>query len=126
MVRVANLKALNYQPKTVATPEELLLAQQMIAEIVIPGELMMDAAKLVVAVRKHKSVEAAESVLSGSRPMLGLLDFGRIVAFSANRVVVTKEDIALAAPYVLSHRVTVTHEADDNQISARDIINAIA
>ena len=63
MVRVANLKALNYQPKTVATSEELRLAQQMIAEIVIPGELMMDAAKLVVAVRKHKSVEAAESVL---------------------------------------------------------------
>lgn len=105
---------------------ELLVAVRGLMRGVFVGEPMQRAiVDLTSAVRNHKSVEAETTQLSGSRKNLHIMSLARFAALQEDRGIVSFDDIAFAASYVLPHRIGLTEEAIEDEVTAQQIIDEV-
>ena len=91
----------------VATPADLLAAQEAVRGIHVHPELQRYLASIVGATRRHASV----SLGAGPRASLGIQAAAQALAYLEGRDFVTPDDIKQAARGVLPHRLLLSIEA---------------
>ena len=118
------------QLKAVVSSEQLLRAQQVVSEIYIDPKVKEYIVSLVLATR--------EPAASGLKDLVGLIEYGaspratiylnlaaRAHAFLRHRGFVTPEDIKAVAYDVLRHRVSLTYEAEAENLTSEKIVQRI-
>ena len=76
---------------------------------------------IVTATRNHSDIKLGSS----PRGSIALLKLSRAYALFCGRNYVTPDDVKLMAPYVLSHRITLTNAARNEKKDPVDIIDGI-
>jgi MoxR-like ATPase len=116
--------------KSVVTPEQILSARAVLNDLYVDERLEHYVIDLVFATREPDKYR-----LRGIRP---LIEYGasprasihlnvaaRARAFLHHRAYVTPDDVRAVAPDVLRHRITLTYEAEAENVSADDIVRRI-
>jgi MoxR-like ATPase len=114
----------------VAGPEELLRAQQTVADIYVDPKVKDYMVNVVFATR--------EPAQSGVKDLAGYIEYGaspratiylnlaaRAHAFLQHRGFVTPEDVKAVAYDVLRHRVSITYEAEAESLTSEKIVQRI-
>lgn len=122
MLAVDNLDVIDYQTRSVSTPDRILALRRAVQAVAMPSEHKQTIADLVDLTRRDEFIDGEETVLGGSRPLLRIRDLARFMAVNAGRQVSNKTDIRLAAPYVLQHRIEVSNRGADQGMTTREII----
>jgi MoxR-like ATPase len=128
MDRVAGREMPKLSP--VVSPEQVLRAQRVVGEIYIDPKVKEYIVSLVVATR--------DPVASGLKDLAGYIEYGaspratiylnlaaRAHAFLRHRGFVTPEDIKAVAYDVLRHRVSLTYEAEAENLTSEKIVQRI-
>jgi MoxR-like ATPase len=128
MDRVAGREMPKLSP--VVSPEQVLRAQRVVSEIYIDPKVKEYIVSLVVATR--------DPVASGLKDLAGYIEYGaspratiylnlaaRAHAFLRHRGFVTPEDIKAVAYDVLRHRVSLTYEAEAENLTSEKIVQRI-
>ena len=92
--------------EAVATLDELRRAQEEVKQVSIQDDVLDYLLGLVHATREHASVEVGVS----PRGAIALMRASQSYAYLNDRLYVIPEDVKAVAPYVLSHRLTLTLE----------------
>ena len=98
--------------------------QQMIAvveSIHVEDSLLNYIVRLTEATRKLPDVEVGSS----PRGAIALMRAGRAIAAARGRVFVDLDDIKLAAPEVLAHRLVLTGEAEYAKVDPRTLVDQV-
>lgn len=116
--------------KPVIKPEQLLTARDIVKRIYVDEKIKNYILDLIFATRYPSE--------SGLDDLTPLIDFGaspratiylvmaaRAHAFLQGRGFVTPEDIKNIAPDILRHRLTISYEAEAEEISSADIVQRI-
>lgn len=106
--------------KAVADAAELIEARAVVADLRIEDDVLSYLAEVVAATRVQPSVELGAS----PRAAVHLLAASRAIAAMAGRDYVTPDDIARMAQPVLSHRILIRPEAEIEQYTPRNAIEA--
>lgn len=106
--------------QAVTDAAELLEARAVVADLRIEDEVLSYLAEVVAATRTQPSVELGAS----PRAAVHLLAASRAIAALAGRDYVTPDDIARMALPVLSHRILIRPEAEIEQYTPRNAIEA--
>ncbi|TMA32035.1 MAG: AAA family ATPase [Deltaproteobacteria bacterium] len=114
----------------VVTPEQLLKAQKVVSDIYIDPKVKDYIVSIVFATR--------DAAGSGLKDLTGYIDYGaspratiylnlaaRAHAFLRHRGFVTPEDVKAIAYDVLRHRVSLTYEAEAENLTSEKIIQRI-
>jgi MoxR-like ATPase len=128
MDRVAGKTAARLTP--VVTPEQLLRAQQVVSDIYIDPKVKEYIVSVVLATRDAPGAGLAElegSIEYGASPRatIYLNLAARAHAFLRRRGFVTPEDVKAVAYDVLRHRVSLTYEAEAENLTAEKVIQKI-
>ena len=128
MDRVANQAMPKLSP--VVTPEQLASASQVVREIYIDPKVKDYIVNIVVATR--------DAPAAGLKEMAGYIEYGaspratiylnlaaRAHAFLKHRGFVTPEDVKAVAYDVLRHRVSLTYEAEAENLTSEKVIQKI-
>ena len=105
----------------VISKEEFLEMQDACEKVTITDELYSYIARLVRATRTD------ESLLRGASPRatLSLVRMAKASAFADERDFVIPSDIMQQFPYVIGHRLTLTREAEESQVSRTEVIERL-
>lgn len=106
--------------EAVATLEELRRAQEEVKQVSIQDDVLDYLLGLVHVTREHASVEVGVS----PRGAIALMRASQSYAYLNDRLYVIPEDVKAVAPYVLSHRLTLTLEGGIKS-TKQDIIRYI-
>jgi len=113
----------------VVTPEQILQARQVVNTIHVDEKVRDYIVDLVIATRDPKAykLDFPGWIQYGASPRatIALTLAARAYAFLNNRAYVTPQDVKEVAHDVLQHRVTVTYEAEAENLSSRDIVQKI-
>jgi MoxR-like ATPase len=114
----------------VVTPEQLLKAQRVVSEIYIDPKVKEYIVSIVLATR--------DAPAAGLKEMSGYIEYGaspratiylnmaaRAHAFLRHRGFVTPEDVKAVAYDVLRHRVSLTYEAEAENLTSEKVIQKI-
>ncbi|MGE7090093.1 AAA family ATPase [Lysinibacillus sp. NPDC048646] len=110
--------------------EGLLLAQQMVKEVLVADEMLEFAADLVVATHPERA-EAIDEVKqyamygSGPRGLQSLIKLAKARALMNGRFHVSVADIKSVAKPVLRHRMLLNYEGEASGKTADDVIDVI-
>jgi MoxR-like ATPase len=119
--------SLNVTP--VVTPEQIIQARQVVNSIHIDEKVRDYIVDIVVATRNPKvyKLEFPGWIQYGASPRatIALALAARAHAFLNSRAYVTPQDVKEVAYDVLQHRVTVTYEAEAENLTSRDIVQKI-
>jgi MoxR-like ATPase len=128
MDRVAGQTLPQLQP--VVTPAQLQLAQQVVRDIYIDPKVKEYMVSIVVATR--------DAPAAGLKEMAGYIEYGaspratiylnlaaRAHAFLKRRGFVTPEDVKAVAYDVLRHRVSLTYEAEAENLTSEKLIQKV-
>jgi len=108
--------------RPVMDSDELLRSRHTAQTLVrTDAELRRYILKIVAATREDEAVQLG----AGPRASLALLDTSRCLAILRGRDFVTPDDVKELAPAVLSHRVTLTPEADMEGITLKEVLRRI-
>jgi len=118
------------RPVAVVTPEQLLRAQKVVSDIYIDPKVKEYIVNLVLATR--------DAPAAGLSEMAGTIEYGaspratiylnlaaRAHAFLRHRGFVTPEDVKAVAYDVLRHRVSLTYEAEAENLTPEKVIQKI-
>jgi len=106
----------------VMTPEILLRSRKEIqANVAVEKNILVYIRQIVSATRKNDSVQIG----AGPRASLALLETSRALAALRGRTFITPDDVKEVASPVLSHRVTLTPEAEMEGLSLDDLLRRI-
>ncbi|MBX3232906.1 MAG: MoxR family ATPase [Labilithrix sp.] len=108
-------------PKAIASPEQLVFLQAMARTIPAAPHVEQYAAKLVLATHAHRACRYG----AGPRAMQALMACGRARALATGRAAVAIEDVAVAAPTVLRHRIGLRFEAEAEGLTADAVVAQI-
>ena len=116
--------------EAVVTPEQLLKVQQILADIYLDPKVKDYIVNIVFATR--------DAAGSGLKDLTGYIDYGaspratiylnlaaRAHAFLRHRGFVTPEDVKAIAYDVLRHRVSLTYEAEAENLTSEKVIQRI-
>jgi MoxR-like ATPase len=106
--------------EAVATLDELRRTQEEVKQVSIQDDVLDYLLGLVHATREHASVEVGVS----PRGAIALMRASQSYAYLNDRLYVIPEDVKAVAPYVLSHRLTLTLEGGIKS-TKQDIIRYI-
>ena len=113
----------------VVTPEQILQARQVVNMIHIDEKVRDYIVDIVIATRNPKAykLEFPGWIQYGASPRatIALTLAARALAFLNSRAYVTPQDVKEIAHDVLQHRVTVTYEAEAENLTSRDIVQKI-
>ncbi len=114
----------------VVTPEQILRAQKVVSEIYIDPKVKEYIVSIVLATR--------DPAANGLKDLTGYIEYGaspratiylnlaaRAHAFLRHRAFVTPEDIKAIAYDVLRHRVSLTYEAEAENLTSEKVIQRI-
>lgn len=121
MLKRVMLKNSLHTLEAVITIEEIKHIQECVLETYVDESLYTFIMDLVTQTRQHKYVLLGVS----PRGALSLLHAAKGLAFFKERSFVLPDDIIKMAPYVLAHRLQLTHEAKIKNISSEKIIYEI-
>ncbi|NOU29326.1 MAG: MoxR family ATPase [Polyangiaceae bacterium] len=113
-----------------ATLEEILSARNTIAQVYVDDKVKDYIVDVVYATREPKKrglKDLAKLIEFGASPRasIALLTASRAHAFIRRRGYVTPEDVKAVGADVLRHRVTLTYEADAEQVTPEGVIRKI-
>jgi MoxR-like ATPase len=117
-------------PAEVATVEQVRTARRLVSQIYIDERVRDYIVHVVQATRKPRDYGLAELAplieYGGSpRATLCLAAAARAHAFIRHRAYVTPDDIKAIALDVMRHRVTVTYEAEAEEVTSEDVVRRI-
>jgi MoxR-like ATPase len=119
----------NLTVQPVVTPEQILQARQVVNTIYVDEKVRDYIVDIVIATRDPKAykLEFPGWIQYGASPRatIALTLAARALAFLNGRAYVTPQDVKEVAHDVLQHRVTVTYEAEAENLSSRDIVQKI-
>lgn len=122
MLAVDHLVDLDHETKQVISEADILTMSMALGQVAIHTKHREAIANLVVAAREDPRASRDETVLSGFRPFKNIKNAARFIALSRGRHNVETSDYALAAGYVLPHRLGLTNEAIDNGVTSNQIV----
>ncbi len=113
-----------------ATLEEILSARNTIAQVYVDDKVKDYIVDVVYATREPKKrglKDLAKLIEFGASPRasIALLTASRAHAFIRRRGYVTPEDVKAVGADVLRHRVTLSYEADAEQVTPEGVIRKI-
>lgn len=109
----------------VVTPEDILNMQRAVEEEVTVSDQLVDVANsLVDRIYSDSRVDHDYTIEGGFRPFYKVLNIAKFAALARKSRNVHAADVAFAAPYVFTHRVVPSDEAQDNNVTSRDIVSA--
>jgi MoxR-like ATPase len=116
--------------QSVATPEQILRARDVLDELYVDERVEQYIVDLVLTSRRpgeHGLADLAPLVEYGASPRasINLNLAARAHAFLRHRAYVTPEDVRATALDVMRHRIVVTYEAEAEQVTAVDIVERI-
>jgi len=119
--------SLGVQP--VVSGEEIVRARRVVNSIYIDDKIKNYIVDLVQATRQPKAagLDLNGYIQTGASPRatISLTLAARAAAFLAGRGYVTPQDVKALAPDVMRHRVTVSYEAEAENITSDDLIRKI-
>ncbi len=119
----------NLTVEPVVTPEQILQARQAVNLIHVDEKVRDYIVDIVIATRDPKAykLEFPGWIQYGASPRatIALTLAARALAFLNGRAYVTPQDVKEVAHDVLQHRVTVTYEAEAENLTSRDIVQKI-
>ncbi len=128
-VRIMRAYATSEVPavNAVVVPEEILRIQQLIETIYVDPKIENYVLDLVFASRQPESFKLADLkplIQYGASPRASiyLIKAARAHAFLRHRGYVVPEDIRAIGMDVLRHRITVSYEAEAEEVSSEDVI----
>ena len=116
--------------RSVATPEQILRARDVINDLYVDERVEQYIVDLVLASRTpadHGLDDLVPLVEYGASPRasINLNLAARAHAFLKHRAYVTPEDVRAVAMDVLQHRIVITYEAEAEQVTSVDIVDHI-
>ncbi len=113
----------------VVSPEQILNARHIVNQIYIDDKIRDYIVDLVIATRDPKAyrLNFPGYIQYGASPRatISLTLAARALAFIQGRAYVTPQDVKEVAHDVLRHRVTVTYEAEAENVSSKEIVQKI-
>src|SRR5690554_1659393 len=117
-----NIKPPNLEEiKAVISSADIQKIQDLIKKVVITDELLRYIATIIDQTRNHGKIYLGAS----PRASLSILKSAKAVAGIRGRAFVTPDDIQFVAPYVLSHRLILTPDAEMEGISPNEVVASI-
>lgn len=117
-----NIKPPNLEEiKAVISSADIQKIQDLIKKVVITDELLRYVATIIDQTRNHGKIYLGAS----PRASLSILKSAKAVAGIRGRAFVTPDDIQFVAPYVLSHRLILTPDAEMEGISPNEVVASI-
>ncbi len=118
-----------YNTQTVATPEQIAKARDLVNHIYIDPAIRQYIVTFINATRDPQPYDAPlkNLIRSGASPRgtINLALSARARAFMAGRAFVTPQDVKDMIPDVLRHRILVTYEAEAENITTDTIIERL-
>ncbi|MCB0130774.1 MAG: MoxR family ATPase [Caldilineaceae bacterium] len=116
--------------RPVLTPEQLLHARDVVKGIYVDGKIKDYVLSLVLTTRTPQDFGLGDLqplISFGASPRAGIAMIlaARAHAFMRGRGFVTPEDIKQIAPDVMRHRVSISYEAEAENITSDDIVQRI-
>jgi MoxR-like ATPase len=119
----------NFNVQPVVTPEQIMQARAVVDQIYIDAKVRDYIVDIVVATRDPKAykLDFPGWIQYGASPRatIALTLAARAHAFIHGRAYVTPQDVKEVAQDVLQHRVTVTYEAEAENLTSRHIVQKI-
>ena len=119
----------NLAVQQVVTPEQILQARQVVNLIHVDEKVRDYIVDIVIATRDPKAykLDFPGWIQYGASPRatIALTLAARAYAFLNSRAYVTPQDVKDIAHDVLQHRVTVTYEAEAENLTSRDLVPKI-
>lgn len=119
----------SFSVQPVVAPEQILKAREVVNQIHIDDKVRDYIVDIVVATRDPKAykLDFPGWIQYGASPRatIALTLAARSLAFLNGRAYVTPQDVKEVAHDVLVHRVTVTYEAEAENLTSRDIVQKI-
>jgi MoxR-like ATPase len=113
----------------VVSEQEIVQARRVVNNIYIDDKIKEYIVKIVLATRDPKAAKVNVNgyIQTGASPRatINLAMAARAAAFLAGRGYVTPQDVKNLAPDVLRHRVTVSYEAEAENVTSEDVIQKI-
>ena len=109
------------QVATVATPEQVLLAQRCAAEVLVDDGIVDYAVRIVRATREHDGVVLG----AGPRGAIALVRVARAKALLEGRVFVTPDDVKSLTLPALRHRITVAPELELESQDSDSVLRSV-
>src|SRR6202453_5104247 len=119
----------NLSVQPVVTPEQIIQARQVVNSIHVDDKVRDYIVDIVFATRDPRAykLDFPGYIQYGASPRatIALTLAARALAFLHGRAYVAPQDVKDIAFDVLQHRVTVTYEAEAENLSSRDIVQRI-
>jgi len=116
-------------PRTVVSASQILDARHVVNSLFVDDKVRDYIADIVLATRPPvaAALELNGYVQTGASPRatISLTLAARAMAFLNGRYFVTPQDVKTVAMDVLRHRVTVTYEAEAENVTSRDVVEKI-
>lgn len=117
-------------PAQVLTKEDIFLAQSLVKHVYVDDKIVDYILSIVFATRNPNNFKLSglkELVEYGVSPRatLALYQASQAYAFLKRRHFVIPDDVKAVAHAILRHRITLTYEAEANEIQADEIITSI-
>jgi MoxR-like ATPase len=116
-------------PRTVVSASEILEARHVVNTLFVDDKVRDYIVDIVLATRPPiaAGLELNGYVQNGASPRatIALTLASRAMAFINGRYFVTPQDVKTVAMDVLRHRVTVTYEAEAENVTSRDVVEKI-
>ena len=128
MDRMTSVVPAAAQPR--ATPAQLLEARKVVRDVYVDDRVKNYIVDVVFATRepqKKGMKDLAPLIEYGASPRasIALNLAARAHAFLRHRGFVTPEDVKAVAMDVLRHRVSVTYEAEAEEVSSEDVVRRV-
>ena len=107
--------------KAVAAKEQVLDARRAAADVHVSPSVARYAVQVVAATRTMRECACGAS----TRGSIALISLARANAIMRGRTYVMPDDVKYLAPYVLSHRLILTHEARVAGRTARSVVESV-
>ena len=116
--------------ETVAEPEQILRARTVLGELWVDERVEEYVVDLVLATRepaRYRLADAADLIAYGASPRASIYlnRAARAHAFLQRRAYVTPEDVRAVALDVLRHRVSVTYEAEAEEVTSEMLVRRV-
>ena len=118
---VHNVKAAKAAIKPVVSAQDILDLRAAAEQVIVSDPVARYAVQLVTATRTMKECRFGSS----PRGSLAIVSLARANALMRGRVYVMPDDIKYLAPYVLAHRIDLTHEAKVNGRTNEAVVQTI-
>ena len=118
---VLEVKAAKARIKPIVGASDIMALRAAAEEVIVSDSVARYAVQLVTATRTMKECKFGSS----PRGSIALVGLARANALMRGRIYVMPDDIKYLAPYVLGHRIDLTHEAKVNGRKPQMVIQAI-